>query len=81
MAAGCITVLVPLAKAMVGAAHSHIRFEPMLAGYIGFILADLGSGIYHWGIDNYGDESTPIFGNQIEAFQGHHKWPWTKTST
>ncbi|KAJ6332779.1 hypothetical protein OIU77_008768 [Salix suchowensis] len=79
VATGCVTVLVPLAKAMVGAAHSHIWLEPMLAGYIGFILADLGSGIYHWGIDNYGDGATPVFGNQIEAFQGHHKWPWTIT--
>uniref|UniRef100_A0A6N2MPB3 Lipid desaturase domain-containing protein n=1 Tax=Salix viminalis TaxID=40686 RepID=A0A6N2MPB3_SALVM len=79
VATGCVTVLVPLAKATVGAAHSHIWLEPMLAGYLGFILADLGSGIYHWGIDNYGDGSTPVFGNQIEAFQGHHKWPWTIT--
>ena len=79
VATGCVTVLVPLAKATVGAAHSHIWLEPMLAGYIGFILADLGSGIYHWGIDNYGDGSTPVFGSQIEAFQGHHKWPWTIT--
>ncbi|KAJ6376553.1 hypothetical protein OIU76_025662 [Salix suchowensis] len=53
VATGCVTVLVPLAKATVGAAHSHIWLEPMLAGYLGFILADLGSGIYHWGIDNY----------------------------
>ncbi|KAJ6417364.1 hypothetical protein OIU84_003140 [Salix udensis] len=79
VATGCVTVLVPLAKATVGAAHSHTWLEPMLAGCIGFILADLGSGIYHWGIDNYGDGSTPVFGNQIEAFQGHHKWPWTIT--
>ncbi|XP_061962827.1 fatty acid desaturase 4, chloroplastic [Populus nigra] len=79
VATGCTTVLVSLAKAIAGAGHSHIWLEPMLAGYIGYILADLGSGVYHWGIDNYGDGSTPIFGNQIEAFQGHHKWPWTIT--
>lgn len=69
VATGCTTVLVSLAKAIAGAGHSHIWLEPMLAGYIGYILADLGSGVYHWGIDNYGDGSTPIFGNQIEAFQ------------
>ncbi|KAJ9182679.1 hypothetical protein P3X46_006645 [Hevea brasiliensis] len=39
--------------------NSHIWLQPILAGYIGYILADLGSG--------------------IEAFQGHHKWPWTIT--
>ncbi|WCJ32901.1 Fatty acid desaturase 4 chloroplastic [Euphorbia peplus] len=77
--AGCTTVFISLAKAVVAAADSHIWLEPMLAGYIGYILADLGSGVYHWGIDNYGDGSTPVFGSQIEAFQGHHKWPWTIT--
>ncbi|KAJ4726096.1 fatty acid desaturase 4, chloroplastic-like [Melia azedarach] len=79
VATGCSTVLISLAKSIVAAASCHIWLEPMLAGYVGYILADLGSGVYHWGIDNYGDESTPVFGNQIEAFQGHHKWPWTIT--
>ncbi|KAJ0046466.1 hypothetical protein Pint_04172 [Pistacia integerrima] len=79
VATGCTTVLVSLAKSMVAAAFSHVWIEPMLAGYVGYILADLGSGVYHWGIDNYGDASTPIFGSQIDAFQGHHKWPWTIT--
>lgn len=44
-----------------------------------YIFADLGTGIYHWGIDNYGDAKTPIFGSQIDAFQGHHRRPWTIT--
>lgn len=79
VASGCTTVLVSLAKSIVGAASSHIWLEPALAALVGYILADLGSGVYHWGIDNYGDASTPIFGTQIEAFQGHHKWPWTIT--
>ncbi|KAL3680638.1 hypothetical protein R1sor_023594 [Riccia sorocarpa] len=46
----------------------------------GYALADLGSGVYHWGVDNYGDARTPIFGSQIDAFQGHHKRPWTITT-
>lgn len=79
VASGCITVAIALAKSMVAAATSHVWLEPMLAGYIGYILADLGSGVYHWGIDNYGDASTSLFGSQIDAFQGHHKWPWTIT--
>ncbi|CAI0379932.1 unnamed protein product [Linum tenue] len=79
VATGCATVLFSLAKAAVGAASVHIWLEPVLAGYMGYILADLGSGVYHWSIDNYGDASTPGFGSQIEAFQGHHKWPWTIT--
>ncbi|KAG5255194.1 fatty acid desaturase [Salix suchowensis] len=35
VATGCATVLVSLGKAIVGAGHSHIWLEPMLAGYIG----------------------------------------------
>ena len=53
--------------------------EPVFAGLIGYVLADIRAGAYHWGIDNYGDASTPVFGSQIEAFQGHHKWHWTIT--
>lgn len=44
-----------------------------------YLLADFGTGIYHWGIDNYGDGKTPVFGPQIDAFQGHHQRPWTIT--
>ncbi|KAH7546688.1 fatty acid desaturase 4-like 1, chloroplastic [Ziziphus jujuba] len=79
VATGCTTVLTSLAKSIMVAANSHIWPEPILAGLVGYVLADLGSGVYHWGIDNYGHASTPIFGSQIEAFQGHHKWPWTIT--
>ncbi|GAB4830029.1 Fatty acid desaturase 4, chloroplastic [Ancistrocladus abbreviatus] len=79
LASGCTTVIISLAKAIGIATATHMWLEPTLAGYIGYILADLGSGVFHWGIDNYGDASTPVFGAQIEAFQGHHKWPWTIT--
>lgn len=44
-----------------------------------YVLADLGTGIYHWSVDNYGDGSTPLVGKQIAAFQGHHQKPWTIT--
>ncbi|CAN6915158.1 unnamed protein product [Brassica oleracea var. botrytis] len=79
VAAGCTTLLASLAKSITGGVGSHLWLEPALAGYAGYVLADLGSGVYHWAIDNYGDESTPLVGSQIEAFQGHHKWPWTIT--
>lgn len=46
---------------------------------LGYEFADIGSGVYHWSMDNYGDKDTPIFGTQIEAFQGHHELPWTIT--
>lgn len=77
LVSGCTTVLVSLARSVGGAADSHIWLEPIVAGLIGYMLADLGSGVYHWGIDNYGGADTPVFGSQIDGFQGHHKWPWT----
>ncbi|CAM6096616.1 unnamed protein product [Calypogeia fissa] len=68
-----------VAKAVL-AAHSFTDRAGICLGTIAaYILADLGTGIYHWGIDNYGDAETPIFGSQIDAFQGHHKRPWTIT--
>jgi len=44
-----------------------------------FAIADLGSGILHWSVDNYGNGRTPIMGTIIAAFQGHHSAPWTIT--
>jgi len=44
-----------------------------------WILADLGSGILHWSVDNYGNGRTPVMGGIIAAFQGHHSAPWTIT--
>ncbi|KAK4341841.1 hypothetical protein RND71_037657 [Anisodus tanguticus] len=79
MASGCTTVLISLAKSASGAIDSHMWTGPLIAVCIGYVLSDLASGIYHWGIDNYGSAKTPVFGSQIDAFQGHHKWPWTIT--
>ncbi|XP_075668908.1 fatty acid desaturase 4, chloroplastic-like [Castanea sativa] len=72
-------VLFSLEKAIMGATKSHLWFEPILAGLVGYVLADLMIGVYHWGIDNYGSALTPIFGSQIDGFKHHHKWPWTIT--
>ena len=44
-----------------------------------WLMADLGSGILHWSVDNYGNGRTPIFGGIIAAFQGHHSAQWTIT--
>lgn len=41
--------------------------------------ADFGSGVLHWSVDNYGNGRTPVMGNIIAAFQGHHSAPWTIT--
>lgn len=45
----------------------------------GWIAADFGSGVLHWSVDNYGNGRTPVMGNIIAAFQGHHSAPWTIT--
>ncbi|MCD7472380.1 Fatty acid desaturase 4, chloroplastic [Datura stramonium] len=79
MVSGCSTVLISLARSAAGAVDSQTWAGPLIAGCIGYVLSDLASGIYHWGIDNYGSAETPVFGSQIDAFQGHHKWPWTIT--
>eukprot|EP00752_Nemacystus_decipiens_P002026 g1941.t1 len=47
--------------------------------FVGYLIADLVSGVFHWSVDNYGDGDTPVFGAVIEAFQGHHASPWTIT--
>jgi hypothetical protein len=44
-----------------------------------WVLADLGSGVLHWSVDNYGNGRTPIMGGIIAAFQGHHSSQWTIT--
>ncbi|ESQ54568.1 hypothetical protein EUTSA_v10026787mg [Eutrema salsugineum] len=79
VSAGCTTVFASFAKSIIGGFGSHLWFEPALAGFAGYILADLGSGVYHWAVDNYGEESMPLVGTQIKDSQDHHKWPWTIT--
>lgn len=44
-----------------------------------WVFADLGSGVLHWSVDNYGNGKTPVMGSIIAAFQGHHSAPWTIT--
>jgi hypothetical protein len=64
----------------VGVSSVHSNLEAAEAGVAvlaGYLLADLGSGVFHWIVDNYGDASTPALGSIIDAFQGHHARPWT----
>lgn len=73
VATGCTTILLCLVSSFIGSIKSHTWFKPIIACFIGYIFADLVTGVYHWLIDNFGDASTPIFGSQIEEFQRHHK--------
>ncbi|KAL0302048.1 UNVERIFIED_CONTAM: Fatty acid desaturase 4, chloroplastic [Sesamum radiatum] len=75
-AGGCATVLISLLKSLLlTAGGSRPWLEPMIAALIGYVAADLVTGIYHWAIDNYGGAETPVFGSQIEAFLSHHQHP------
>ncbi|GAB5359411.1 hypothetical protein AAMO2058_000541400 [Amorphochlora amoebiformis] len=51
----------------------------VLAAGISILFADFFTGVFHWAVDNYGDENTPVFGAVIDAFQVHHDVPWTLT--
>ncbi|KAI3466236.1 hypothetical protein Pfo_022899 [Paulownia fortunei] len=80
---GCASVVISLSKSLLLTARTPKStwpwLESMFAALIGYVAADLGTGIYHWAIDNYGSAETPVFGSQIEAFQGHHEQPWAIT--
>jgi ubiquitin-conjugating enzyme E2 variant len=77
---GCLSIL---GTSIAGAAadiHSPGDAATVLgAVFAAYVLSDLGTAVYHWAVDNYGDGNTPVFGRQIAAFQGHHQRPWTIT--
>jgi len=53
-----------------GGGASLAAFAPVVAATASaYVLSDLGTAVYHWFVDNYGDGSTPVFGRQIAAFQ------------
>lgn len=61
-------------------AGSPLAWAELLASVsLAYWLSDVGTGIFHWSVDNYGDKNTPVMGGIIDAFQGHHKYPWTIT--
>jgi palmitoyl-[glycerolipid] 3-(E)-desaturase len=77
--AGSAAILSSLSTSASLAAASGSGVESAAAALAAYSLADLATGMYHWFVDNYGDASTPVFGAQIAAFQGHHRYPSTIT--
>lgn len=67
------------AAAGVAAAGGEGAWEVAVAVALAYWLSDLGTGVFHWSVDNYGSKATPVVGGVIDSFQGHHKWPWTIT--
>ena len=56
----------------VGLATGGLALGGLVAGYA---LADGGSAIFHWAVDNYPTGETPIVGQTADEFQIHHKHP------
>ncbi len=57
-----------------------VKILPLIGTIIAsIVIGDLGTGVFHWSVDNYGGLKTPLFGSVCAAFQGHHKTPWTIT--
>lgn len=65
--------------AAAGGAVAAAAVQAALMTVASWLLADFGSGVLHWSVDNYGNGKTPIMGSIIAAFQGHHSAPWTIT--
>jgi len=51
--------------------------QTLLITLTSWTVADFGSGVLHWSVDNYGNGRTPVVGGLIAAFQGHHSAMWT----
>jgi len=81
VASTLLTHAVVAAVSLSQIASNHGFFEGSLVSLVvacaSWALSDLGSGIFHWSVDNYGNGRTPVLGAIIAAFQGHHSAPWT----
>jgi len=42
---------------------------------VGYVLTDLISGLFHWGLDRFGTPQTPVIGGLIYVFRRHHEAP------
>lgn len=52
----------------------------LVAALLGWLIADLLSGLVHWGLDRFGDERTPLVGPiLIRPFREHHEDPLAMT--
>ncbi|XP_051125171.1 fatty acid desaturase 4, chloroplastic-like [Andrographis paniculata] len=78
-AGGCATIFIAIARSILFIKTPQDLLRSTLAALLGYLAADLVSGIYHWSVDNYGTAETPFLGFQIELFRVHHKQPWAVT--
>ena len=75
-----VMVLVNLLTAVNSSVDSGANlFNYIIIFIASVLLGDIGTGIFHWSVDNYGSINTPVVGTVCAAFQGHHDTPWTIT--
>jgi palmitoyl-[glycerolipid] 3-(E)-desaturase len=74
---GALTLTVSVRAALETHGDPQQAAACLAAAVVGWAFADLGTAIYHFFCDNYGNRETPLFGFQIASFQGHHTSPWT----
>lgn len=67
------TLLARIALALIA---GHSPWLALPAFVVGYLLADLMSGVAHWFCDTFFDEETPIIGKRlIQPFRDHHVHP------
>lgn len=61
---------------LVEATRLYFPLVTLIAAPIGWLAADLLSGIAHWAFDSFGNVKTPVIGNSfIRPFRAHHADP------
>jgi len=77
---GSIALFVPLALwsawRLLAATQLHFPAVVLVAVPVGWLAADLLSGLAHWAFDSFGSVSTPVIGKAlIRPFRAHHVDP------
>ena len=61
---------------VIAAVTAHDALAVLGALMFGAVLADIFSGVVHWGFDRFGDETTPLVGKAfVHPFRLHHTDP------
>ena len=79
--AGCALLVVVIAVRLAGALGDPRALGLALAGVpLGWLVADLLSGIVHWFCDRFFEETSPVIGRVLIApFREHHRDPLAMT--
>ena len=66
---------------MLAATGPHCFAVVLVAAPVGWLAADLGSGLLHWACDSFGSASTPVIGQALMFLAASvavplASWPW-----